>query len=361
MDVTNATVVILGGGLTGLATAVYLAREGIDDVIVVERDAHPWDPARSLEPVEPGVLEHAHRTDRALGRDRFAALLAFLDRNRELAAADGWLDPVGVSWWARDPREADDVLASAALHRALDQEVVHRREPFPTSAGYTLPRWGRLQPDATARLEAAATAAGVRVLRGAVGYLEQVEPVVVSAGDVRVEAEVAVLTAGFGCSALHERLTGSLTPIREAALRVEGTCPPGVHRTGHGWTLWTPRDDHTLVSGCRWATPHMEVGETDPRPHPRVLGRLEAFARDTLGLTGPIQDRWAWIAADTRDHLPLVGPLPGQPRVLVATGFASNPASWAFAAARSVVDGLVDGRTTTPEMLRTQRLVRWSR
>jgi protoporphyrinogen oxidase len=32
---------ILGGGLTGLAAAHYLHRGGVDDVIVIERDAVP--------------------------------------------------------------------------------------------------------------------------------------------------------------------------------------------------------------------------------------------------------------------------------------------------------------------------------
>lgn len=370
MQPTTANVVILGGGLAGLATAVYLARAGIDGLVVVDPLPDLLQGARSLGTVEPGVLEHAHRTARALGDEGFTNLLTFLRRNRDLVAAEGLFEPCGVTWCALDDREPAALLEAAATLRAHGETVtdlagvdaaaaLHAK----VTAAMVLPAWGRLEPSrAVHHLLTEATTAGVTFLLGHAGLVDAIEPVVVTAGPHRIEAEMVVLAAGAGCSATSERLAASLTAVREAALSLPGGHDPGIARAGQGWTLWTKRNDRTLVSGCRWATPHMEAGEEDATVlEPRVQARLEAFARDKLGLDADVLERWAWITADTRDHLPLIGPMPGQPRVLVATGFGANSASWSFAAARAVVDGLVDGETTTPGMLRSNRLVRWAR
>lgn len=117
-----------------------------------------------------------------------------------------------------------------------------------------------------------------------------------------------------------------------------------------------------MVSGARWATPHMEVGEHDPHAvEPRIQARLEDFLRSSLGVEAPIVDRWAWLFTQSRDGLPILGPLPGQPRRVALTGFGANPASFAVGAARSVADGLLglDEGGALPWILSSRRLVRW--
>ena len=168
-----------------------------------------------------------------------------------------------------------------------------------------------------------------------------------------------VLTAGVGADALHPTLRRFL-PVREQGLVMAGGqhLPPA-GRAGQGWTGWRVDGDDVLVSGARWATPHLEVGETEPVVVDVIQDKLEAFAQRTLGLAGPVQERRVWSVAQSPDGLPVVGPMPGDPRIVGCIGFGAAPAGLALAAARSVVDGLVGDADEVPWVLSTRRMVRW--
>lgn len=107
-------------------------------------------------------------------------------------------------------------------------------------------------------------------------------------------------------------------------------------------TVWA--DTGTLV-GARWATPHLEVGETDPTASPRVHTMLARLARQDFDL--PVGASVAGIVAESCDGLPIVGPIPGRPRVVVCVGFGAAGLTWGFGAAAAVVDGLL-GRAGDP-------------
>lgn len=358
----EASVIVIGAGLCGLATAVYLAREGVDDVVLIEALADPLDSATGLGGVEPGLLEHPQRTVRALGAEAYGELLAFWRTNRSLIDQEGWLRRDGVRWSANDAREPAALEEAARVWRAHGEQAVIEGPSEGFTARVRLPDWGTFEPqEVVGAMLAELEVRGVRVLTGEPARLVETEPVVVEAGEHRIRAEMAVLAAGYGCAGLSGRLDEGLVPIREAAVAFGVGGTSGLQRAGQGWTVWRSLGDRTLVSGCRWATPHLEVGEKTPTPSPRVLGKLTGFARDKLHIEAAEVGRWAWITADTRDHLPLIGPLQGQARIAVATGFGSCSGSWSFAAARSVVDGLLTGEPTAPEVLRSRRLVRWTR
>jgi glycine/D-amino acid oxidase-like deaminating enzyme len=185
--------------------------------------------------------------------------------------------------------------------------------------------------------------------------------VVVQVGDQRLQAEVAVIAAGWRSAGLDASLHGRLTPVRDQFLR---TAPVSRHlplgRAGQGWTAWQQDAAGCLVvSGCRWASAHLEVGESDPVVVPKIQERLEAFLRDRLQIDAPVQDRWARVFASTPDGLPLVGPLPGDSRRIVCAGFGSSPVAWSVAAARAVADGILEGTGRVPDSVASRRLVRW--
>ena len=86
-----ADVVVIGASLAGLTTALLLAREGVD-VVLVDPEAGG---AHGLGAIETNVVEHPHRTARALG-DSIHELWAFTDRNKEVAAELGLFEPTGM-------------------------------------------------------------------------------------------------------------------------------------------------------------------------------------------------------------------------------------------------------------------------
>ncbi len=353
----RADVVVFGAGLAGTATALYLARAGVD-VLVIESSAAA--PDQGLGHVELGVVEQPARTIAALGADQAAELFAFTDNNKRLLEEDGLFERSGALWVSASVGEHADIERALQLlpgmgirAEFLDADAVAKRTGAPSlGQALWLPDDGRLVPSASATLLTLARDAGARFALGT------------RAARADVEAELVVVAAGCDSGGIESGLATAFTSVRDAALLTGPASHilPGNRRSGHGWTTWR---DHpgggVVVSGSRWATPHLELGESDASViEPRIQRKLEDFAMRQLGITEPaVVKRWAWTFAQTRDSLPIIGPMPGDSRTIAAVGFGPNPASFAFAAARAVADGITGEGGRVPAFLASTRLVRW--
>jgi glycine/D-amino acid oxidase-like deaminating enzyme len=367
----EADVVVLGAGLAGAATARFLAEGGID-VVVVDPEPARVDP---LGHVELGAVEQPHRTVASLG-SQADPLFQFARHGADLLEADGLLDRCGGLWVAMEEGEAKEIPRSVASLTVLGEraeawnmdKVEGHLDGGHMGPGLFLPRDGRVDPVQVRRrwLDAAPS------VRWVEGWGEPVQDadhdgVVVAVGDRRIRAEVLVIAAGHRSVALDPALEGRLMPVRDQWLRtapVDRALPLG--RAGHGWTAWQQDAQGRLwVSGARWASPHLEVGETDVSAGgevvQRIHGRLEAFLRDRLQVSAAIEARGARVFTQSPDGLPLIGPLPGDRRTVVAVGFGPSPVAWSVAAARSIADGILEGGGAVPRCLESRRLVRWRR
>jgi hypothetical protein len=137
-----AEILVLGAGLTGLTTAMLLARDG-HDVTVLERDAA--DPP-------PGVEASWTGWDRA-GVAQFRQLHLMLPRWREVIET-----------------ELPDVLDALRAVGGLDHNMLHHRPPRRPAAGSPETSGSRWSPRAGRCSEAVAGAAascpGLRIRRG---------------------------------------------------------------------------------------------------------------------------------------------------------------------------------------------------
>jgi len=147
-----------------------------------------------------------------------------------------------------------------------------------------------------------------------------------------VRAEIAVVAAGVGSGAVHPFFADLLYPVRVQARR----SAPGGGRAReaavarHRHEAWAPTDDGGLeFLGCRWAEqPEMGAGEVDDATlSEAVSDRQDAFVATHLG-GGEVTRRWAGIAAYSCDGLPIVGPLPGAPRIVALAGWCGWGLSW---------------------------------
>lgn len=366
-------VVVIGANLVGLTVAHTLARAGVS-VVVLDPASTPADVpwARSGHVQHGGLPEHPWRLVSSLGADaarqlhhlgaeglgHLASVLGVrwdgtvwtsteserepgeLRRSRDAVAA---MD-LAVDWWdAVDPHLGTTGFGPGLLRPAEGVADPHALLTgmlgLTRDAGVDV-RWG-VVPDAAAR-----TADGVHVHT-------------THHGDVT--AELVVFAGEVLSRSLDPWLTDALVPVREARLMLarDRALPLGV-RAAFGWTTaWSDAQGHLGIAGCRWASPHLEEGETDDRTvHPLVAERLEATARRFFPGTGDVLATTAWIQAGTCDGLPLVGPLPDDPCRVACVGFSGNEAGLGVRCALAVAEGILTGRAEgVPRGFTPSRLV----
>lgn len=337
-----ADVVVIGAGVAGLCVARLLAEAGTSVLVLEAGQIGGGASGQCAGQALMGVVEHPGRVVRALGLDDARPLYELSVRSVEMLRDWGLLAHHGGRWVALDEREPADIEES---HRALDalgiaSEVV--AEGTLGTPELHVPAEGAVVPArALAALLAGARAAGAEVREGArvLTVSEQGGALHVHTVEGPVAAELVVYAAGAAVLGIDGFFDDKVVPVREQALLVPGRVEGG--RAGHGYTWWSSWAPGALVvGGCRWATPHLETGETEPVVVASVQERIEAFA---ARLVGPVEveRRWAWIEAHTCDGLPIVGPLPGSARHIACVGFVGNDWGLAPGAAALVAEGLV--------------------
>ncbi|MCA9489321.1 MAG: FAD-binding oxidoreductase [Myxococcales bacterium] len=311
---------MIGGGVAGTFAAAALADRGID--VVRLDDGDPSASAACLGHGLPGVVEAPHRTAGSLGETRMAELLGLVRASREVLGEHAI---PGLAWRSERPEaELDADVATLRRHGLSAERVAGGwtcADAFSVHPREVLAAWGARSRRVSAR------ALEVRTERNKLRVLTTHEP---------WSCELVVFACGWRAPAVERWFEERVVPVREQALGLAAT-ERGAVRTGQGWTAWSSGE----ISGCRWASPHLEVGETAPVPTEAVQRRLrEAAEREGIEVLGPAR---AWIEAHTCDGLPFVGPLPGDVRRLALVGFCGNDWGLAPGAADQLARGLIDG------------------
>jgi glycine/D-amino acid oxidase-like deaminating enzyme len=154
-----------------------------------------------------------------------------------------------------------------------------------------------------------------------------------------VLAEIVIVAAGIGSRTVHPFFEDLLYPVRLQARRSAAGLENGPRFDAcvarHRHEAWCPTPDGGLdFTGCRWAEqPEMEAGVVDDVAiSERVGGKQDGFIEQHLAgnprASGGVTARWTGIANYSCDGLPLVGPVPGSPRVLALTGWCGWGLSW---------------------------------
>ncbi|TNE91239.1 MAG: FAD-binding oxidoreductase [Deltaproteobacteria bacterium] len=370
----QCTVAVIGASLAGVAAGLFLAREGVDVVVLEAADTlGAGQSGRDLGLAELGVVEHPHRTLRALG-DRADDLLAWTTQGKELLDAEGLVTDRGLTWIASRGQEEPELDESAAAlaargipcERLTAAQVAERTGTRGLGGGLFLPDervispWRSVATLATAlRTHGGVLVGGARVDR----VDDDGDELLVHTARFTLRAEVVILAAGYDSGALDEALSGRLTAVREQLLCTPPLPQrfPGAHRAGQGWMRWQQQPDGRLVlGGARWASPHMAIGETEVVVEDRIQDRLDAFLLAHFGVS-EVEQRWAHGFATTPDGLPIIGRLPGDPRRVALVGFGATPTALAAAAGRRVADGLLCGEADVPRIFSPRRIVRWRR
>ncbi|RUT32458.1 FAD-dependent oxidoreductase [Arsenicitalea aurantiaca] len=349
----RADLVVIGGGVTGAATALYAARAGMD-VVVVDRSAPnsqasggnagslhvqllSWDfGSKAMAGGSP-----AQKT-LSLQRDSVAlwkALEVELSSDFEIVTTGGLMV-------AEDEAQAVFLRQKAAAERAvgIDTQVIGREELAALApaisqrmvvAAYCAAE-GKINPlKGTPAIVAAAKAAGARFIAG--HQITRIEAsgadyAISSAAGGEITATRVVLAAGGWTRHLGQML-GTNLPISGAPLQMLVTEPTRpilkqlvAHADRH-LTMKQASNGNLIIGGAWTAGIHEETG------YSRVLresieGNLWVAERTVPAMAGLHLLR-SWAAMNINiDGAPLLGALPGHPNVLVAAtanGYTLGP------------------------------------
>jgi glycine/D-amino acid oxidase-like deaminating enzyme/nitrite reductase/ring-hydroxylating ferredoxin subunit len=337
--------VVVGAGITGVVTALLLARSGRHVVVVEARDVGAGTTGHTTGKVS---LLQGTRLSRILSRQSEHVAAAYVEANRE---GQAWLlrfcDEHDVPYqrrtavtYAGDSRSLTSARDEHEAAQHLGLPVSWRDDldvPYPNAGGTTLE--GQAQLDAMAVLEAlvrelrregGTVVAGRRVITARLTG----SPVLTLDDDTRVTAENVVLATGV--PVLDRGLYfAKVEPQRSYALAFRHPAPPELMLLSAGSPTRSVRDAPSsagpllLVGG---------EGHTVGRSTPTIehLDQLRDWtARWFPGAT----ETHSWSAQDYSSHdgLPYVGALPrGRGHVFLATGYGKWGLTNGVAAALSI-------------------------
>jgi len=362
----TADIVIIGGGITGLAAARELAARGVDGIVIVERD-YPGAGAtgRNVARIRRMQLtEELSRVAMAC-QDKYERMGAELRSNVLFYR-------LGYAWILYEPDEVERMRDIVAMHARLgirsallspDETLRHLPvfEGGEPVAGSVLSDDAIVHHDAVvwAHLDHLAREAGGRVAihpgTSATGIERdggRVRAVVTDRG--RIETPV-VLNATDGWSTELNAMAGVRMPNRPRRREVLVTAPirrsieaaVTFYRPSEGWFNQTLRGE--VVMGA--VDPEEPVG-VDQRSSWSFLRRTAELMTRKAPALGDVTviRQWAGMYDITPDHLPIVGPTSQLEGWWQAVGWSGRGMLLGPFLAELLAEHLVSG--TSPEMLR---------
>ncbi|UVL38334.1 FAD-binding oxidoreductase [Pseudomonas sp. B21-040] len=341
-----ADVIVIGGGLAGCATAYYLAKDGVD-VLVLERTElntqASGSNAGSLHaqiPHDPFVNKGPEWARRfAPSIELMARSIAMWHELPNELGVDLEVSTKGGLLVATTEQQMREIAAKAELEREhglevnlLDQIAVRQLAPYLSDrviGGAFCPIEGKASPLITTLAYAdAAKRLGVKFRRHSevVGLERDQQNYRVRLADEELIARRVVNAAGADAGRIAAML-GIHTDVQGFAIQVAVTEQTGpliphlVYSAGEKLTLKQNAIGSVLIGGgwpARWH------GRGHPVTDPDSLAQNMALALQTVPTLGPLRviRTWAAVVNGTDDWRPILGEVPGAP------GFFMNFFPW---------------------------------
>ncbi len=349
-------ILIIGGGVIGLTTAYFLAREGVR-VEIVDRASFgkeaSWAGAGILPPGNPA---HAHTPIDQL-RARSAALFPDLSAElRERTGIDnGYLCSGGLEFLRpSDHASAQEWRGEGVAAQELDEAATVAIEPTLASGlgrAIFLPDMAQLRnPRHLKALVAGCTSLGVRLRTECSVHAfqrsgQRITEVTTDGGSL--QAEYYLVTAGAWTSALLEPLGCKLgvRPVRGQMVLLQTD---------------VPRLRRILLWGARYLVPRADgrvlVGSTEEdagfakRTTAEAIGQLLDLARTLVPMFAGAQMEqcWAGLRPGSPDGLPYLGSVPGVDNLYVAAGHFRSGIQLSPGTALVLRDVLLGQKPTIP-------------
>lgn len=320
-------VAIIGGGIIGLTSALFLSRAGLSVVVYDRADLGreaSWAGAGIIPPGNPDRAATPADTLRGIGSVRLPELSAEL---HALTGIDnGYRRCGGIEFLTPEDEEVTAVWAAEGIpFERLTLADARKLEPLGHVEGvpYLLPTCAQVRnPRHLRALTAGCERAGVRLHtnNGAEGWEfagSRVAAVRLASGEC-VRAGRFLLAAGAWSEPLLRALGHAprVHPVKGQIALLRGESCSRVLMLGKRYIV--PRGDGLTLVG---STEEPEAG-FEKRTTPEGIEALLRFARHALPVldSATLEASWAGLRPGSPDGLPFLGRVPGADNVFVATG-----------------------------------------
>lgn len=344
----RAEVVIVGGGITGVALLRSLCDRGIDAILLERDQLAAGASGRNAGFLLAGVAENYARAVARYGRGVAAEVWRFTLENHQLVAAAA--KPFGAAHHVRgsltvalDTEEAASLEEAATLlaEDGLPGGITAGDEPRGALCTLLNPADGEIDPVRLVRGLALAHADRVHEGQNVVSVEDGDNVAVVRLHDGALEASAVVLATNAWTAELLPAV--QIAPVRAqmlATVPVARSISRPVYAEW-GYRYWRQRDDGSiLVGGFRHRATHEEVGY-DVTPTATVQARLDDQVAE-LAVGATVTHRWAGIMGFSADGLPLVGTAPGFRRIQVCAGYTGHGMGFALNATAALARQMLD-------------------
>jgi gamma-glutamylputrescine oxidase len=344
----RAEVVIVGGGITGVAILRTLRERGIDAILLERDQLASGASGRNAGFLLAGVAENYARAVARYGRGVAAEVWRFtLENHQQVAAAaepfDAGHQVRGSLTVALDADEAASLEEAATLlaEDGLPGAVTTADQPQGALCTLLNPADGEIDPVRLVRGLALAHADRVHEGHNVVSVEDGENVALVRLDDGALEASAVVLATNAWTAELLPSV--QIAPVRAQML---ATAPvarsisrPVYAEWGHRY--WRQRGDGSvLVGGFRHRALAEEVGY-DVTPTATVQSHLDDQVGELLG-AATVTHRWAGTMGFSEDGLPLVGTAPGSRRIHVCAGYTGHGMGFALCATAALARQMLD-------------------
>lgn len=367
-------VAIVGSPLSALYMSYKLADAGFTVAVFEEREQLAFGfSRRSLGQARLGLGDNPYRLALALGEETVHNILRFSAQSIDSIADIGCLDRCGGLEIATDKREEQEIQESNALCNKIgfksqywDQQKIGRQS---NSTNLLSGRW--VPQEGLVCLQTLSSNILKRAIQSNVFVHCPIRIHDIQTANSKVlidhergetQAEIVVYTAGENLPRMDGYFSDKRTTVRAQALGYKRGHSGSVfsHHAQYGYVYWRDYGPYRFLGGCRWATPHLEQGETDDQiTVPKIEEHLKKFAQKNFGATNvDIAYRWSGIEERSCDGLPIIGPMPGRIDTLICSALQGRELGLGFSAANSIVQLLLEGvAPSLPAIFSPQRFL----
>lgn len=367
-------VAVVGGGITGVTTAWCLAERGMNVVLLEKNTIASGDTGYTTSFLsrvpDTAISSVVERYGKEALAKVFAAtteamnFLTNLIQDEQISC-----DFVSCSSFISSYREHDHFLSSewsSIESTEVKFSRVHRRTdlslPTPIVEAIRFDNEGSFDPRKFLfGLLTGSTGKRLNVFEhSGVVKIEDRENMVIHTKNGQVQAKKVVIATGAP-PAFFPELSGTIKPMVTYALRAEypGGAPIPNHLfwdTDCPYQYYRRMDDKSIILGGA----DRDLGVKPPPDVAKPHDVLKRFLRDRFGDPFTVSHQWSGGLYETKDGLPIIGPVPDKENIFIASGFSGNGMVMGTMAGMMLADlalGKINAKANlfAPDRLRYQR------